>query len=733
MKSIWRVALLGGLLVSITWAQPPQPGQRPSRLPPGFPRPGQPAAITDPLLAPPRATSAASVDLSGTWKGLYIGDDVVIRAELVLTTDATKRILTGDLRFSAPPGPGVRGPAPAPGSSRITGIVDPGTRAVTLATTGEVKPGPRKIADGPPGQQTRLHAVYSAARDELAGQFQGPYGAKSDAPFFIFARGDDGVKRIEQVAARVAAALPGGHGPIKPSGSIPGDEALAKWGSKLGDEFGKNGIAGDPERMFLKALPLFSDANFKPVFGETYDAIDHGTLVKAAQRLGGTDPRGGARPDPQFVRDYGQLQYLIVPSGPKMLAVAAARTIDAWEAEMLTHFKSDPPVASSFEDLAATGAAIKERVTYAWPSGLKAADAALEGAKTGLGAGALASKLDRALSEAQGLPGARALAAWPKDNEAMLKACTPAEREEAQKRLGAKLDSMLDGLLVEPLGRLDKLGTGWGALRDGAAWYTNLMRDFGFAMDRPPVQAAIARLSARREKDYTAGLEAILQRIAAATTGKALDAVLEPDLSVPGDTALASYAPIAEAAKKRRLQIDHDFQMSLFSAQERGWMDPPESGHIDVKKHAGEAPDAESIRLAILRGYAFGTGKLLDGHAARSVTRTQSLMLPFSAIMTMSDEKLESFVPVEGTSDFACSYTAVLQVGIAEDNLFANWDAVVKKNSEEMVRLINQGLRAAAGMSNSQTFRLYEDGWGVPSMRAQGAAEAAVNQIWRVP
>lgn len=720
MRIVLCAALGCGLLVSAAIGQV-QPGPQRGRLPPGFPGrpgmtpPGQPAMPVDPLTAPPRPTSAAPLDLSGSWKGVYVGDDVVIHAELVLTTDAAKRTLTGELRYTASPPPGSRRAQPgAQGTSKVTGVVDPGTRAVTLAVAGAMKPSPSPLFAPPPGAQTRLIAVYSVEREELAGQIQSPYASKADAPFFVFARGQ-GAKGIDQIADHVAAALPGGHPPFKPSGSVPGDEAITTWASKLNDEYGASANAGIDDAVFVRALHLFGDAAFKPVFGESYDAIDHGRLVKLAQKLGG-------------IRACAYFQYSVAPSGPRVLAVAAARTIDAWESGMLAHFRNDPAVDSSFDDLAATASVIKERVPYAWPSEGKAMGGTLEELRTRLAAGALAASVDKTLGDASGMLGAQALASWARNNETMLRHCGPADREAAQQKIDAKLDSLLDQLLAEPLSRIDALGTRGSALRDGAAWYSDLAKRFAFALSRPPVQRAIARLMVRREKDYAAALESILQRISAAPTTQALDAIFQPDLSVPGDPSLKPYAPIAEAAKKRRLEIDHAFQMTLFSKQEHEWMDPPESGHINVKKFEGSAPDAESIRLAVLRGMAFGTGKMIDAHTARSVTRTNgSFLLPFAAIIKMSDEHLEAFRPVEGTHDFECKYTVVLQMAIADDNLLASYDAVVRKGMEQQMEMMNKLLKGAASIPHIHTLRLYEDGWGVPELRDVGTAESVID------
>lgn len=117
-RSIFLVVCLVVFLAAAASAQQPPP-QR-GRLPPNFPgRPNaaQPVKLLDPLAAPPRPTDAPSLDLSGSWKGVYCSDDSVIIADLTLTTDAREvKILTRRLDGSAS---AARCGRPATGTGRV--------------------------------------------------------------------------------------------------------------------------------------------------------------------------------------------------------------------------------------------------------------------------------------------------------------------------------------------------------------------------------------------------------------------------------------------------------------------------------------------------------------------------------------------------------------------------------------------------------------------------------------
>lgn len=717
---MFRSFLFVSLFISTAGAQQPQVPQR--RQPPaGYPN--RPPAAIDPLTAPTRPTVAPPIDLSGSWRGVYWAEDTIILADLVLTTDAAKRTVTGDLHYTTVPGPLLRGAKALEGNSKISGVVDPGALTLLLEAAGDIRPPTGMFAKPPGAKGVRLCGIYSATRNEIAGQVVSSFGSR-DKPYFLFARAE-GAAKIKPLAEHAAKA----QGPQTASGSPPSDEALAKWAARYGQEYDDNKLGGGVAGTSARALPLLNDANFKPVFGESYDTIELGKLAAAMRRAGAAVGAGSLgrlnSPDAKFVREHGNIQYMLWPSEAKIVSVAATRAIDAWEAELIKRFQSDPPVASAFDDLAAAQAAIKERVTYAWPSDTSATEAALEQSKSRLGGSTLTANVERAISGASGLAGAKALASWAKDNAEMLKACTDTERAGAQQRIDAGLDAILDQLLAEPLKQVASFDTGAQAGSAGAAWYTSLIAQFGFAAERPPVRHAIERLMARRDQDLAASRDQLSTRIAACKTVPEVDAIFQADLSIPGDSSLPSYAALAEVASKHKQQIQYDFMMSLFATDEKEYMDRP--GHIDVKKGAGKAPSKEAIRLAFVRGMAGGTAGMIDDHTARYVSR--ELIIPFPLNVRFSEEELLDFAPIPDSPDFECRIKILIQMTLPQDNLLSQYSPNVRKGVEDMVTLANTLGRAAASESQKEVLHLYEDGWGIPRLRASGGAAAAIDAM----
>ncbi len=724
MKAMSCTVLVALLLASTAGAQVqpqiPSRGVRPRY--PGAPAAKLPAVPPDPLSQPPRPSTAARMDVSGVWKGVYSCDDAVILAELTLQADEAGRVLSGDVKFRSFPPPNARGRDAQPRelASKVSGQADPGSRTVLL----DVPEGIRATMNlpGQPLQmkQRRLEAVVWAHGSELAGQFTSTMG-NAERPYIVFVRPDQEA-RIKSLAEHVAPFPL----PVKASGSVPGDAALAKWSDRFIAEYGKEGLGTSVDQISAKALPLLNDDTFKPLFGESYDTISYGKLG-AGMRRAGAAVSGGGSFDVAFAKDHGYIQYMLWPSAPKLISVAAMRSIDAWRVETMGHYRSDPPAATAFEDIGEFQKAIKERAVYAWPSEKRAADESIEGIKKSMATGALAANVEWSVSRASGIPGARALVSWSQDNATMLGYCSASDRAAAQGKIDAKQDEILTGLLGPEVAKLEKLGVGSAAVRGGAEWYRATLSQFSFAAQRPPVVKAVERLSTRREQDLGAAREQILQQIAACKTTEEVDAIFGRDLTVPGDDQLAAFGPLADAGRQKKGQIQLAFQMTLFSPQEREWMDRP--GHIDVVKWAGHAPSKESIRMALLRGWAFGTGTQIDDHTSRHVTRARTLGIPFPMVVRMSDESLQEFHPSQDGKGFDCRHSIVMQFSIPKDNVIAGFDEVVRKAVDTQTELMNSLIKSLSGESTWETFRLYEDGWGCPRLRENGAAEAAIDEL----
>ena len=697
-------AMIALVLATCTAAQAQPPRQRPA---PRFPAP---APNPDPLTQAPRETAAAPIDLGGSWKGVMTsGEFTVALADLDLTTDASKRTVTGEIRYTTVPNPLDRA-RPIQGGWKVKGIVDPGARTIILGPDGASPPS----FPAPPIAPQQMAAVYSEGRAELAGQFRSPYGPRPDVPYFIFTRaqGAPGMKTL----AEHAAAAQGVH---KASGSAPDAGALEKWADRYVQEYTKAGTASPTDLMGPKGLALLGDAAFTPVFGESFDTIDYGKLSAAVRAL-------------NSARDFAWVQYVLRGGAPRIVSVAAMRTIDAWEKAMLAHLSDDPPVSSHFDDVAATQAAVSERMVYAWPSDRKATDARFEEVRSRSGSSALTANADKAVSGAVGIEGAKALAAWPKDNAANLQYASPPEREAATARINARLDELLTQLLAEPLNRLDSLGSGEAAVKAGAAWYTSLVRQFGFAQERPAVQQALAKLAARRERDLEAARGALLSSIAACAKEQDVDALFAGELGVPSDGQAGAYPALRAAADRRREQIRLDFRLSLFSEDEKQYFDRP--CHIDVRKGAGKAPSKEAIRLAFVRSFGAEPGRIIDPHSVRHVTRApESLLMPFPVIITFGDVDLLSFVPIKDesgkdTGDFDCEFTLTPQMKLTDDNALANYDQVVRKTLDQQLEAMNALLRSVRSPQH-ETLRLTEEGFIIPRLRDNATKEAVLDAL----
>jgi len=287
---------------------------------------------------------------------------------------------------------------------------------------------------------------------------------------------------------------------------------------------------------------------------------------------------------------------------------------------------------------------------------------------------------------------------------------------------------VLRELLEPPVAQIAKLGSGEEAVRAGAAWHKSLLAQFEFASARPAFAQAVAQLRSRRDPDLAAGSERILQRIQACKTPEEVDALFASDLSVPGDEAARAHAALADAGKKRKQKIEDDRILALFSREEQEIMDRP--GHLDLSRAKNVPPSPEEMRLAMVRGWAFGTGKMLDAHTARHVDRLQSgFGLPFSVNMRFTDESKISADRIGETNDYKCQFQIVMQMSLPDDNILANYDAVTRAGMENMLKLVNAFCVAASSEPQKKTLRLTENGWVIPELMEAGAIEGAFGRM----
>jgi hypothetical protein len=149
-------------------------------------------------------------------------------------------------------------------------------------------------------------------------------------------------------------------------------------------------------------------------------------------------------------------------------------------------------------------------------------------------------------------------------------------------------------------------------------------------------------------------------------------------------------------------------------------MDRP--GHIDVSKYTGYAPSAEEVRLAILRGYAFGNGQMIDAFTARH----GGVIYPIN--MGITEVRVKKFIPIDGTKDFDYLVKLTWKFSLPKDNVIAHYDRNTAKGSD-LAAKFDAAVANAIDDDYEYKLRLYDDGWGVPELRAAGAGDAVMTQF----
>ena len=164
--------------------------------------------------------------------------------------------------------------------------------------------------------------------------------------------------------------------------------------------------------------------------------------------------------------------------------------------------------------------------------------------------------------------------------------------------------------------------------------------------------------------------------------------------------------------------------MALFSDYEKSLMVPPESGHLDIdradKQHI---PQPEELRLALLRGMAYGTGKVLSPHTAR----VPWLLGAGAMIVTISDTTHGLYAQDKDSGAWMVRYHVEMHFSLPESDGLWDADPNFRRGAQNAVDEANTIAALTSQEENIQEFRLYDDGWGVPDLRQTGAARAGVD------
>ena len=706
------------------------------------------------------ASEAGGSSLSGTWKGVFYSYPDLLSVELDVHP-AGAGAVAGGLKLSrmAPPQPGVHGwGGNQTGSYQVNGVYDDWSGTYTLT------PGQRIEGPGRPGPTGPLVGVVDRGSGRLAGLYQVP----SNPAFFVLAPASSSEKfvaaitnsayagpavlrpsdpnfrrqnlqqRLNQMKAmppsprneraiqrmeKQLAAL-GGSVPEPGAGwQVPPPDKLLDWASRLKQEVPNLDIP--TQALWVPERNLFGDAWFEPHFGMSYMAMNY------EQRKAVADAFRRAPPD---LRQFGFLISAFQNIGGRgqpdlSVSIYWQGVLRSWSKDLEATLAALPVETDDFTRLATVESAAAEQLPYLWPSEKNAFNTALADARTRLAAPVLTLRADHLISTAAGLPGAQELAAWDKQEKDILKYASSADRAKFQQHIDGRLDELLDQLLAPNRSALAKFGHGLDAVMAGNNWYRQISVGFGFALTRPPVQAIIHQFQSARARALEEAEPAIFGQLDAAKGEVHLKTILATELSCPGDDETKAAAAIREHANRRLAEIQHEHFMTLFSEYEKKLMVPAESGHLDLSKTDPQKhlPQPDELRLALLRGMAYGTGKVLDPHTAK----VPYLLGGGSFVVRISDPRNARYAYDEAGGVWIVAYQIGIHFSLPDHDPLWDADPSIRPAIQNACDAFNATAALLSQEDNYEEFRLYDDGWGVPDMRVQGASRAGIDALLR--
>ena len=149
-----------------------------------------------------------------------------------------------------------------------------------------------------------------------------------------------------------------------------------------------------------------------------------------------------------------------------------ARAIRAWRQVELGKLASLPPSDDAFAIIQSLSDQLTAKTKGTlWPGEQAQNEERVAAARRSLAQPSLEKKIDELEADPLAHATLASLTQWSQAHAALLAAVEPAVRADFQRRVDARIDAVIEGLMPEELTTVRQLGDGLGAVENGTAWY----------------------------------------------------------------------------------------------------------------------------------------------------------------------------------------------------------------------------------------------------------------------
>lgn len=659
-----------------------------------------------------------------------------MQVPLVGVFDAGSSTLAGTFENRSAPNPPFFVLAPAAtGEQLVSAIIrsahpspEDQARAKQLIQKANTARTMRTVTQGmPPEVAAQMERAQQRARVQQQARREEGMKAISNLPP---AMRDQAMKAMQQRDALEAPA-----NEAESSWSPPTPAAIVQWASRLKSETSATDLRNQNfEKIYLLARNLFAAETFKPCFGIAYEDMTPYQRLQVVSLL---------TKDQQQLREQQQLleyQALFRPfqlvgdfGAPDItVSIYWQRTVRAWVRDMNSALGSLPAARASFASMTKTEAMAAAELAFLWPSERDQLATALAQARARLAVPVLTEAAGSLIAAARDLSGARDLASWDQREAELLQYAPPSDRAELQQRIADKEDSLLEQLLAGEVRAIPGFGHGLAAAEAGARWYQALAKNYAFAATRPPYQKALQQFQQARSRTLGEATVGIMGKLEGSSSEDEIKSMLASYLSCPGDESTEAARALHQLADTRLSYVRKQAILAKYSDKEQELMDPDHPGQLNLSKLRGKqpwAPSEKEVRLALLRGFAFGTGEVLDPYTARMTSRMNMLLVPVSMIVKIRRLTISRFAYAEDSNDYLVEYTADMSFALPSKDPVWDADPNLRQGGQMACDMANGTARLLGEEATVQAFHLYSDGWGVPELRQRGAGEAGLDAM----
>jgi len=483
--------------------------------------------------------SHASESLTGVWSGYYRCSNTPIRLDLVLEQQNTQ--LQGLFLFY------LRSGDTPSGAYTLSGQVDEKAGTLVLEP-GEWQKRPIGFTAVGLSGQYEANQITGTISFNQCGNFQVAKDLERTEQLL------PQVERSERLWEKAPIAL------AEAENETQQCIAVAKWASKLKAEYPDLDLSHTPlNQIFPKAAPLFSDSDFKPVWGQSYTEystderkrVYYDILSPCLKRreLSGYFKGYSHIVTRPFIMERGEFSHSEVVLRAQIIAQHRQ-----WLHDQLSDLSRLPASEAGLASWEQIRADSEQQLSDLWPSEREGFEQGLKQSLARLAPEVLIGRVNRAVAEATDFTGISRLGRLLEENRLLVDSVHHEQLVQHENIIARRQDQLIESEVSKDLEAVSSISQDLNGLAQSTEWFRAFQSKYK-ALDGTSISQARQEFRLQRRSLLKNTKSQLLQNVKDVDSVTGLDQLVALYLGLPGDRNESTLAAVWPSIDQRRQQL----------------------------------------------------------------------------------------------------------------------------------------------------------------------------------